>query len=242
MTTTGAAIILAAQERADLVGSGFVSSAEWLRYLNASYKEMYGLVTQKFGNDYFAQTPNTGYTFTTDGLVSRYALPSDFFKLLGVDLVLSGSGETAIYATLKPFNWAERNRYALPNVVNWLGRTNLRYRLNGNEIWFQPLPVASQTIRLFYVPRPAELDGTGGAGDVVDGVCGWEELVVTDLAIKGKQKAEEDVSVLMAQKQALVQRLESEAENRDAGSPATISDVSREGAGGMGTGWGQEPW
>jgi hypothetical protein len=60
---------------------------------------------------------------------------------------------------------------------------------------------------------------------VADGISGWLEYVVTDAAIKMMQKEESDTSVLQLQKAALIKRVESAAENRDAGSPATIADV-----------------
>jgi len=60
---------------------------------------------------------------------------------------------------------------------------------------------------------------------VADGISGWLEYVVTDAAIKMLQKEESDTSVLQFQKAALIKRIESAAENRDAGSPATIADV-----------------
>jgi hypothetical protein len=60
---------------------------------------------------------------------------------------------------------------------------------------------------------------------VADGVSGWLEYVITDAAIKAMQKEESDVSVLMAQKAALVARIIAAAENRDAGNPATVADV-----------------
>jgi hypothetical protein len=60
---------------------------------------------------------------------------------------------------------------------------------------------------------------------VADGISGWLEYVVCDSAIKMAQKEESDTSVLQLQKQALIKRIESAAENRDAGSPATIADV-----------------
>src|SRR4051812_11022033 len=100
----------AIRQRADMVNSKFVSDSELNSYINQSYFELYDLLIQKYGDNYFVATP---YTFTTDGTSQLYDLPTDFFKLLGVDLALSASLDS--YVTIRPFNFSERNRYATPN-------------------------------------------------------------------------------------------------------------------------------
>lgn len=304
----------ATRQRADMVNSQFVSESELNSYINSSYFELYDLLVQKYGDDYFVKE----YRFSLQGNVSRYDLPEDFFKLLGVDLEISSGPDG--YVSLRPFTLAERNRYSTANVQTWIGVTNLRYRISGNKLWFTPSPQTGQQIRIWYIPRLANLvdvssitvnspvagdavligaqtfvagtqfmiAGSNGAtagylanaintsfGDdvvatvdgnvvsltstlsplpllsventsipnatlrltpsndvvtsalntVADGISGWLEYVVTDAAIKCLQKEESDTSVLQFQKAALIKRVESAAENRDAGSPATIADV-----------------
>lgn len=305
---------VACRQRADMVNSTFISDAELNSYINASYYELYDLLVQKYGNDYYMKE----YSFQLQGNVSRYDLPDDFFKLLGVDLEISSGPDG--YVSLRPFTLAERNRYSTANVQTWIGVTNLRYRISGNKLWFTPSPQTGQTIRIWYVPRLSQLvdqttltvadpiagdfitigattltagaqwtiaagnntataasiaaainaasivdvsatsngavvtlvqdDATdlalavGGStplgastrlqfssstlsngSQVADGISGWLEYVVTDVGIKMLQKEESDTSVLQLQKQALIRRIEAAAENRDAGSPATIADV-----------------
>lgn len=55
---------------------------------------------------------------------------------------------------------------------------------------------------------------------------GWEELIILETAIKAMVKDESDPSALMAQKAAIMRRLDFSAANRDAGSPATTADVT----------------
>jgi hypothetical protein len=141
----------ASRQRADMVNSTFISDAELNSYINASYFELYDLLVQKYGNDYYM----TEYSFSLVGNVSRYPLPADFFKLLGVDLQISGGPDG--YVSLRPFTLAERNRYSTANVQTWIGVTNLRYRISGNDLWFTPSPQTGQTIRIWYIPRLAEL-------------------------------------------------------------------------------------
>lgn len=213
----------AVRQRADMVGSQFVTDAELNSYINQSYFELYDLIVQKYGDNYYVQTP---YSFTTDGVNQYFNLPSDFYKLLGVDLALSTTLDS--FVTIRPFNFSERNRYAIPNFQSFYGVTNLRYKLNANQLWLTPIPSSGQTIRIFYVPKMTTLSADG---DTVDGISGWTEYIIIDAAIKAMQKEESDVSVLAMQKQAMIQRIESAAENRDAGQPATVSDNS------SGTNW-----
>lgn len=223
-TVTLASLRSQAQQRSDMVNSNFVSTSEWNSYISNSYKELYDLLVSAFGNDYYVATP---VTFSTDGTNDKYALPDGtlyssapaFYKLLGVDLQVQGASQ--VWQTLKPFTFTERNRYS-PYGVNTLYRnTAIRYRLNGSNLWFTPLPQAGLTIRLWYIPQPNTLSSDT---DTFDGISGWEEYVVIDAAIKALQKEESDVSVLGSQKQAIIARIQGMAENRDAGSPATVAD------------------
>jgi hypothetical protein len=217
-----------AQQRADMVNSSFVSTSEWNGYINNSWKELYDILISAYGNDYFVASP---VTFTTDGTNDRYALPDGtlysaapaLYKSLGVDLQVQGG---QIWQTLKPFSFTERNRYATSGAQVLNRNSAICYRLNGSYIWFTPLPQSGLTMRLWYIPQATTLSSDS---DTFDGISGWEEYVIVDAAIKAAQKEESDVSVLMAQKQALTARIQSMAENRDAGSPATVTDSMSSG-------------
>lgn len=217
VTTVGAidAEVLA---RMDRTGSNFVPQTTRWNWIWDSYKELYDLLVQKFGSDYFFADP---YTITTDGTNDTFDLPADFYKLYGVDLSLTG-GSPDGWITLKQFMKSDRNRYVVPNFQSFWGMTNLRYRLRGGKIWFSPKPQAGQLIRLLYAPRPGDLtdDST-----TLDGVSGWEQYVVADVCIKYCGAEETDPQLFMAQKGALKQRIEEAAENRNVGEPQTVSDT-----------------
>lgn len=215
----------AAIQRANMENSQFVTTAEWNQMINQSYYELYDLLVQKYGNDYYVAPP---LTIVMNGTSQLYPLPDGtlysaapaFYKLLGVDLQLGPNADS--FVTIRPFMFADRNRYATPNFQSFYGVTNLRYRLNGNNLFFTPIPTARQNIQIWYIPRLVELVADG---DSADGVSGWDEYIIVDAAIKAMQKEESDVSVLMAQKQALIARIEAAGENRDAGAPQRVSDT-----------------
>lgn len=218
--TTFGAIITAAKQRADLVNSNFISASEWQNMANASLQNLWDKLVETYGSDYEVQ--NT-FAITTDGTNDAYALPTDFYKLLGVDLQLSGSvSQVYGWVTIWRFNFSQRNQWTLPNVTTLWGRTNLRYRLRGGNIWFAPLPAGGQSLRLWYAPRFTPLVNDS---DSFDGVNGWEEWAINDIAMKALTKEESDLSGVMALQQVQNDRLASIMENRDAGAAATMVDV-----------------
>ncbi len=238
---------LMSQQRADRVNSNFVTLPEWNSYINQSYFELYDILVGSF-EDYYMAVP---YTLTTTGLNS-YPLPdgsstfldadgataAPFYKLLGADLGLVPDANNA-RVTMRKFNFIDRNDYIYPQLAtSFLGVFNPRYRIVDNRIRFIPTPSANQYITLWYVPRLRQLLQET---DVAHGVSGWLEYIVVDAAIKALQKEESDVSVLMAQKQALIDRIQSMAQNRDIGEPDTISNTRGHGGFG-GSGWNNEGW
>lgn len=189
--TSLSSIRTAIRQRADFVNSTYFTDSELNGYINLSYAELYDLLIQKFGDDYYvAIDPGSGalrqsWQFQTDGInnifplpdgSSSYAFPSGspapaLYKLLGVDLQLSGTPDG--WLTVKPFQFIERNRYAFPNVQAAYGlRSNLKYKLHGStNIMFTPIPAAGQTIQCWYIPRlnPLSDSGTATVASVIAG-------------------------------------------------------------------------
>lgn len=240
------AIRLAAQQRADRVNSHFVTLPEWNQYINQSLFELYDLLITVY-EDYFLAPP---VQFVADGHTYIYPLPdgvltfkdnnlnpvvaAPFYKLYGVDLGLNNANNA--WVTVNKFNFIDRNQFTYPNTASTIyGVFNLRYRVLGNNIEFIPTPSGGQPLRLQYIPRmPMLLQDTD---TTITGVSGWIEYVITDAAIKALQKEESDVQVLMAQKQALLVRIQDSAMNRDVGQADTISDVRQNGYWGSGQGY-----
>lgn len=240
-------IRLNAQERADRVNSQFVTTPEWNQYINQSLFELYDLLIDS-EPDRFITTPaqfnSNGSTFLyplPDGAISFTDLSGSpytarpFYKLMGVDLAVTSANNA--WVTIDRFQFINRNAYVYPNSNSTIyGVFNLQYRIVGSNIEFIPTPTANQPIRLWYIPRISQLLKDMDLTDC--SVSGWIEYVIVDAAIKALQKEESDVSVLMAQKQALIARIENSAVNMDVGRPDKISDVRRNSWGGWGSGSG----
>lgn len=200
-----------ARARCDQVNSQFVADSELNAFLNASADELYDILVQKFGDDYYAKSSS----FTTAANTPTYDLPADFYKLLGIDLKVAG--ETL---TLERYAFRDRNLYSNSPTLP-LGK-QYRYRLEGSKIRLTPTPDAGEAGTIWYVPLRTQMSADG---DTLDGVSGWEEYVVVDAAIKCVAKEEGDPSVLMAEKAALLRRIESASAHRDAGAPPSVADV-----------------
>lgn len=227
---------LQAQQRADLVNSNFVTLPEWNTYINQSFYELYDLLITVYEDYYVAPR----LTFATTGTQYQYDLPNGInynsapalYKLYGVDLGLDTSQNA--FVTLKKFDFIQRNQYVFPQLTStYLGVFNLRYRMVGNKIMFIPTPSSNQIIGLWYYPRLTTLLKDT---DICETISGWDEYIIVDAAIKAMQKEESDVSALMAQKQALLVRIQDSAMNRDVGQPDTISDTKS-----WSTRWGADP-
>ncbi len=243
-----------AQLRSDFVNNKFITLDEWNSNINQSMYELYDILVTKFGDDYFLATP---YVFSTTG-AGQYPLPDGsatyqninsqtadaVYKLVGVDCGVA-VGNNA-WVTLPRFNWIDRNKFIYPQLsANAVGVFNLSYRQMGNNLEFIPKPTAGQYIQVWYVPVMTQL--LKDTDMLAFSISGWSEYVIVDAAIKALTKEESDVSILMAAKAALLERIETTAANRDIGQPNSVSDTRSntgffDGSGFGGTGHGQGGW
>jgi hypothetical protein len=169
------AIRLQARQRSDLQNNNAVTDSEFNGYISNSYKELYDMLVGAYGNDYYIAQP---YQFTTSNSQS-YPLPdgspafqtngstsAKFYKLLGADLQYSASPSG--WVTLRRLEFIERNKMAYPNTqTNWIGYTNLRYRIQGNSFYLMPVPMNGQTVQIWYVPAPTSLQFILASGTTI---------------------------------------------------------------------------
>jgi hypothetical protein len=195
-----------AKDRADMQNSNNITAAQWTRYINSAAKELYDILISK-GLDYVT----TKYTLSVDGSTDTWALPTNFYKLVGVKYTIGGR-----LLPMFSFNLFESTRYQYNSQI-------LFYRLIGlKNIVFSPTPRA-QDIIIYYAPT---LTALSSPTDTLDGVNGWEEYVVVRAARWALQKEESDTSAVDGDLQFLKQRIEEMAENRDQGLPGRVTDVN----------------
>lgn len=219
-----------ARRRADMENSKFIEEDELGEYINNSIKELYDLLIATY-EDYYIKDP---VQFTLTGTQDGYALPSDFYKLRGLDQSWDSSGSASSWRTMQNFNFLDRNRLNLSNARTTL---NVKYRVFANSagplVKLMPPENAAGVYQLWYIPTCPTLVADD---DEFDGINGWEEYAIVDTCIKMLQKEESDASVFVAQKKALVDRIEAMAADRDAGEPEQIGDARGRNNGDFGSG------
>lgn len=131
-------------------------------------------------------------------LQTDYALPDDYYKTVGLDYAVTQAPNPQ-YITLKPFMENERN-------------TSITSTNN----------IPTGQIRHRYVPLPPIF--TVGT-DVIDGISGWDTLLVLIMAINFRQKEESDTRDLERQMARQIQRITVMSENRDIGYPHRVTDI-----------------
>lgn len=163
---------LLTRQRADQENSQFVNDIELTRYLNNSWGELYSLINENFNEDYFTTTSTVSMVSGTD----TYDLPSDFYKMRGVDLVVTSTESVP----LKRYNWAQRTRNALTVYAR-----DYKYRVQKGSIVFSPVPSTTDSVKLYYIPSPKRLlskDTTAiTRGTSTMWTTGSHEFVVGDL-------------------------------------------------------------
>lgn len=228
-------LIIRAQSRADMVNANFVSSGEWTTWANSAATDLFDKISQADPERY-AQQYNFVLQTSNSGV---QPLPPDFYKLLRVDL-LYGSGNPPLFYTLRKFSLLEEDAYQFPAFVTLAGPA-YRYRLRNNYLELTPSPNASATLRMWYLPVMTTMNV---ATDTLDGVNGWEEKVVLDMAISALLKENAtDVSALTAERNKWEEKIKALALERDTSFPEQTIDVSRgpwpyrgDGGGGWGGG------
>lgn len=230
---------LRCQQTADRVGSQFVTNAEWNAFIRLAMYELYDLLITSY-EDMFSDK----FVFiNTNGTTANYPLPDGasnylggyypdatgdpaeaFYKLSGMDLGVNTSNNA--WVTLNRYDFIDRNNYVYPNSTSTIyGVYNMRYRIMGTKVNIIPTPAGNQQIRMWYSPRlPALLSDT----DVTTlGFSGWLRYVIVRSAKYALDKEQEgaDSSKLDAEILFMKQRIEQASQNRDIGSPDTISET-----------------
>lgn len=203
-------LITSARRRANMENTQFVTDAEVITYLDQANRKFYNLLVTEFENWFVSEA----LIPLVDG-VKEYALPTDFYKMLGADLT-DASGRAF---TLRPFEFNERNRI----VHTWIGKP-VRYILKGNNIVFVPTPSgASQDIKLYYVPATTAITSSSQSVEVYNG---FDEYIALDAAIRMLMKEESDTALLERERAYMEQQIIELMRGRDAGFPKRVTDLA----------------
>jgi hypothetical protein len=222
-------MVAAVQNRANLENfSGTVTSANIRDYLNEALQGVYDELVAARGQEFFRKD----YTLTTVPNQPAYPLPSDFYELISVDILLSQNWTIAA----KPYMESERNMFRW--MPGWYYNTPVYYRLLGNPqntgaaivpptINFIPYPPSSVPVVMHYYPIFNKF-ATDGSQDsyVFDGVNGWEAYAIWLATAMALEKLERDPTFALTMAQDAKERIQAMASDRHAGNPERVQDVS----------------
>jgi len=210
-------LITRIRERSNTERSNFVTDDEVIRLIDQAYTKLYDIIVSKFENYYIDE-----HSFTTDGVNQFYDIPEGFYKMVGLDQLQnnSGSGDNAL--TVRPFNFNERNRYN--NILFAVTAAAFyRYLIQGSKIKILPQPSTGITFKMWYIPAPPKITS---AAQEIDGISGWEEVVILTAAVQIMNKQELDSSALKREQIEAIDRVMTMATERDAALPERVTDLS----------------
>lgn len=139
----------------------------------------------------------TSTTFALTIGVNTYSLPNNFYKVISFDRDNGNGTFTSIF----PYLELERNS-SLYSSANQIPNANVRIR---------------------YIPQAVTLVADG---DTIDGVSGWESIIIDECAMIMKDSEETDTSFLERQVERERNRIQAIAAERDVTMPSRITDVS----------------
>lgn len=203
------------RRRANIENSTVLIDAEINYLLNAGLNEVYDLLVQARAQEY----KRASYSITTSSGISAYALPSDFYELVSVDIQFGSN----LVSSAKPYMEHERNTYKW--LPGWQLGAPVYYRLLGSNINFIPAPTGEYSVTVNYYPAYTTLVNDT---DTFDGVSGWEEYAIWHAVscARAKRWPNEQPAFALQQKAELRQRIQGLASNRDAGDAERVNDVT----------------
>ena len=127
----------------------------------------------------------------------EYDVPSDFFKLVGVDAYDSSLADE--YQAMNHFNWSERYD------SSYIGtKSNTRHHIRGGKLYLHPTPTWSGTVRLEYIPTYTNMVNPSDTFSLGNN---WQEWVILDGVIKCAALLDKDPQIYMAQLQKVEERI-----------------------------------
>lgn len=232
------------RNRVDMLKSNFLTNDEYNYNINLSSDELYGVLVQKYGEDYFLAPlqvfPSGGKLFyplpdgtnylNTNGMPDPNGTPAPAcFKVHKMEVNSFGANVSNVngWVPMSRCNAADLDKYNL-----LLGATSnyvagqycqFQYREMGTNVAIIPVN-SGQNFRLWYVPlRKQMLQDT----DMLPfSYSGWHEYIVVDTASKALDKKQfaDQAARLDMRKEQLLLRIETEAANRNVGQPNTATN------------------
>lgn len=198
----------------DDLSGGYFTDTIMDRFINQAQRECQKLLLQA-GEDFY-----TICVYTTTVVDQRdYALPSDFVKLMRLERVTQGSGDTAATVRLWPL---ERNEIDVADYNAQSDSTGLpwNYVINKASFSLYPVPNAAKTIKLWYAPRVADMDDDADIPDVPED---YHEYLAILAARDGFLRDGRPLTPIESKLAYYEKMMEESSENRNVDSPRMVN-------------------
>jgi hypothetical protein len=221
-------LMTAVRDRADMQSGSYIGDSQLIYMINESAEGLYGSICQ--GNpDYNVQQVVITLTSNT------YPLPSDFWKVRGIDYQCSSSTDWKEIHSEPSFH--ERNRGNTQTIEASYGYPVRRYIVMIPTLTITPQTLAPGIYRLSYVPRATAL--TDGYDQITDflTINSWLAFIVADVAAKCLEIEEsyEQAQILQGRCAVLLTKILAESASLDAGESQVIGRIRHDhGSNGMG--------
>jgi len=233
-----------ARLRTDMPKSNFLTNDEWNFIINLSVQELYGLLVQKYGEDYFLAPlqafatsgqlfyplPDGTNFLNTNGMPDPNGTPAAAcFKVHKLEVNSFGANVSNVngWVPMNRCNSADLDKY---NLLLGAASNNVsgqycqfQYREMGTNVAIIPTNTG-QYMRIWYVPIAKQL--LLDTDMMPFSYSGWHEYVVVDAAAKALAKKQfmDQAQELLNRKAQLEIRIETEAANRNVGQPNTATN------------------
>ena len=162
---------------------GYFTLATVKTWLNNSQRELQKLLLNS-GENYYTKCASCS---TVVGQ-KDYAFPSDFLKVMRLEYILSGSGDTAVMNPIAAITRNEQDNYS-----GSISGDPSYYWLNKDTFTLKPVPNAVKTIRLQYAYRVSDMSADG---DLPDAPADYHEYLAIMAARDGFIKDGRDLSAI----------------------------------------------
>ena len=209
-TRTFTQLIADVRSRTNTEESTFVTDAEIGEFLNQELAELWGRICGGSGAPFYRSI----FPITVTVGTNYYPLPDDFLSAQGVEATFDGEAYT-----IRSFMQTERAQ--LSNTTRYPWRVGTMYRIQADNIEFQPVSEAFSAT-LYYTPScPRLVSGT----DTFDGYNGWEVAAIYGACATVNAKEETDPSFYEGRKAQILRQIDTQISARDGAEPERIQDV-----------------
>jgi hypothetical protein len=204
-------------ERADMVGSSFVSAAELERVANTAFTEFYLKYVSQFEDLCVVMA---GEEDDTTASTTLFDLPGALIKLKGLrhttgEFLIPVNNVMEIDAFTSDGYRARPTHYWMAGVTGVVGTPA--------QVLLLPNPDAAYSITCYYVPNITLDSIEGDSAFALNLAYGCDEYVVLTAAMKLKDKEESDCSVIMAERKMLWESIEKFLTPLDESMPKQVS-------------------